>query len=299
MAAPPLVQDTDSQGAHRSVPATRTPRHERAWAGSPPIHGDQLTFDGASSALGDPVGPGPVAGDHPGVALVEIDEPAVAQAGSGAVNRVSSLTATLENLEGLREISISSSRNPHGARRCSPLPNSIELVAINFISMTPMSLIFNSFFQRRRGVSRSSHAVLRDEAGRASFLATRDTEAPRRWGAWRGEQRVELPAICSGQFVGFQRPAIAQIRGMTRMTIGGQLTESAPLGLVFRQPLEQFVPGSVGDMVGSSRNSPQAAQMVGERVLGDDLLDVFQIALVGHRGQPWAAGLEGSVARTG
>ena len=39
-----------------------------------PIHGDELAFDGASAALGEPVGPGAVAGDHPGVALVEIDD---------------------------------------------------------------------------------------------------------------------------------------------------------------------------------------------------------------------------------
>ena len=161
--------------------------------------------------------------------------------GFGAVNRVSSLTATLENLEGLREISISSSRNPHGARRCSPLPNFIELVAINFISMTPMSLIFNSFFQRRRGVIRSAHAVFRDETedafscrarhgcspamgsieGRAAGRATRHLFRPARRvrassyssesldGAddhWRSAHRIGATEGCTSPAAGIARP---------------------------------------------------------------------------------------------
>ena len=68
---------------------------------------------------------------------------------------------------------------------------------------------------------------------------------------------------------------------MTRMTIGGQLTESAPLRSIFRQPLEQFVPGSVEIWSVHHQFTPSCPDGR-SRVLGDDLLDFFQIALVGY-----------------
>lgn len=66
------------------------------------------------------------------------------------------------------------------------------------------------------------------------------------------------------------------------MTIGGQLTESTPLGVVFRQPLEQLVPGAVEVRAVHHQFTPRCPDG-GSGVLGDDLLDFFQIALAGHR----------------
>ena len=68
---------------------------------------------------------------------------------------------------------------------------------------------------------------------------------------------------------------------MARMTIGGQLTESAPLRSVFLQPLEQFIPGSVEVRAVHHQLTPGSPDG-GIGVLGNDLLDFFQIALLGH-----------------
>lgn len=65
------------------------------------------------------------------------------------------------------------------------------------------------------------------------------------------------------------------------MTIGGQFTESAPLRVVFRQPLEQLIPRSVEVRTVHYQFAPGRPDG-GGGVLGDDLLDFFQIALAGH-----------------
>lgn len=69
---------------------------------------------------------------------------------------------------------------------------------------------------------------------------------------------------------------------MAGMAGGGQFTESAPLGLVLRQPLMQGVTGP--EEVGAIhyRFTPCCPEG-GIGVLSDDLLDGLQIALVGNR----------------
>lgn len=68
---------------------------------------------------------------------------------------------------------------------------------------------------------------------------------------------------------------------MAGMTAGCQFTESAPLGLVLRQPFMECVTGP--EEIGaihhrSALGSPES----GIGVLRDELLDGFQIALIGH-----------------
>lgn len=97
----------------------------------------------------------------------------------------------------------------------------------------------------------------------------------------RGDQQVALPAVCSGQLVGFERPAVVQVQRMPRVTIDRQVTESAPLGLVLRQPFMQCITRLEEIRAIYHQRTPGRPDG-GGGVLGDELLDGFQIALIGH-----------------
>src|SRR3990167_7360999 len=92
----------------------------------------------------------------------------------------------------------------------------------------------------------TARVAMRDKAG--------DGFSCRRWqgrypamGSMEGAQWVAQPTVVSGWLVGLQRPAVVQVHGVARMAVGGQVTESAPLGCVLCQPLEQLVsrPGEI------------------------------------------------------
>ena len=69
---------------------------------------------------------------------------------------------------------------------------------------------------------------------------------------------------------------------MAGMAGGGQLTESAPLRLVLRQPFMQRVTGTEEIGPVHHRFAPGSPER-GIGVLSDDFLDGLQIAFVGHR----------------
>lgn len=69
---------------------------------------------------------------------------------------------------------------------------------------------------------------------------------------------------------------------MAGVAAGSQFTESAPLGLVLRQPFMQRVTGPEEIGAIHHRFAPGSPER-GIGVLSDDLLDGRQIALVGHR----------------
>ena len=97
----------------------------------------------------------------------------------------------------------------------------------------------------------------------------------------RGEQRVALPAVCSGQLVGLQCPGVAEAAWVARMAAGCQFTESAPLRLVLRQPFMECVTGPEEIGAIHHRFAPGSPES-GIGVLRDELLDGFQIALIGY-----------------
>lgn len=100
-------------------------------------------------------------------------------------------------------------------------------------------------------------------------------------GSMEGDQWVAQPTVASGGLVGLQRPAVAQVHGVARMAVGGQVTESAPLGRVLCQPLEQLV--TRPDEIRAVHHGLAPGRPYGGRgMLRDGLFDFVQIALVGY-----------------